>query len=206
MMCWYTRNSDARRGEWSISTAAFEVQASNHDVKSIMRRRGRPKLMVNWRWASWVAACTSKLSVAWHEILSGNRSSKSINSPFVVLSRTRGGTDGRRDWSLSTSARRDPQKTTLDEDDGGMMVGRGPWDVKDDGGLSVPLDPSTMPGHVVGSIAGRFSDRWGSRTDARGSWTDAKAASTSSRTMSRSGCPPSGGGCGDWVVWVGEVG
>ena len=167
-----------------------------------MRRRGRPKLMVNWRWASWVAACTSKLSVAWHEILSGNRSSKSINSPFVILSRTRGGTDGRRDWSLSTSARRDPQKTTSDEDDGGMMVGRGPWGVKDDGGLSVP----TMPGHVVGSIAGRFSDRWGSRTDARGSRTDAKAASTSSRTMSRSGCPPSGGGCGDWVVWVGEVG
>ena len=201
MMCWYTSNSDARRGEWSISTAAYKVQASNQDVKSIMRRRGRPKLMVNWRWVSWVAACTSKLSVAWHEILSGNRSSKSINSPFVILSRTRGGTDGRRDWSwsLSTSARRDPQKTTSDEDDDGMMVGRGPWGVKDDGGLSVPLEPSTMPGHVVGSIAGRFSDRWGSRTDA-------KAASTSSRTMSRSGCPPSGGGCGDWVVWVGEVG
>ena len=180
MMCWYTSNSDARRGEWSISTAAYKVQASNQDVKSIMQRRGRPKLMVNWRWVSWVAACTSKLSVAWHEILSGNRSSKSINSPFVILSRTRGGTDGRRDWSLSTSARRDPQKTTSDEDDDGMMVGRGPWGVKDDGGLSVPLEPSTMPGHVVGSIAGRFSDRWGSRTDARGSRTDAKAATVHS--------------------------
>ena len=53
------------------------------------------------------------------------------------------------------SARRDLQNTTSEEDEDTMMVERGPWGCNDDGGLSIPLEPSTIPGHVVGAIVGR---------------------------------------------------